>query len=203
MEIPKEYRIKNKIWIDPDMYYSEAWHSIGKSASLINTLLRCLQKRKWEYQKRKSKSKKEIIYINDGFTFPYHEAAGLKIAGTTQHWKNLRKLVDYGFLDPVHQGGWYRKHERAKDYSVYKLSDRWRKYGKPDFERIEMPKVLPKHFHIRENIRRQKTKLTSLKRRHDLHSNEDESAMTKNKRLYANEDGKTATNDRQSFAITR
>lgn len=112
MEIPKEYRIKNQIWIEPNMYYSEAWHALGKSASLINTLLRCLQKRKWEYQK--INKKKERIYTNNGFTFPYHEAAGLKIAGTTQHWKNLRKLVEVGFLDPVHQGGCIRNTRKQK-----------------------------------------------------------------------------------------
>jgi len=201
MEIPKEYKIRNNIWIDADIYYSEAFRSISKSGSAIVTLMRCLQKRKWEYQK--INRKKERIYVNDGFTFPYHEAAGLKIAGTTQHWKNLRKLVEIGFLDPVHQGGWYRKHEKTHDYSVYKLSDRWRKYNTPEFEKVEMPRVLPKHFHIRENIKRQKSKLTSLKRRHDLHGSEDESEIIKNNRLHANEDDKAMIKGRQFLtAIT-
>ena len=200
MEIPKEYKIRNQIWIESDMYYSEAWHALGKSASLINTLLRCLQKRKWENQKINRKNVR--IYTNDGFTFPYHEAAGLKIAGTTQHWKNLRKLVEVGFLDPVHQGGWYKKHEKTKDYSVYKFSDRWRAYGTPDFKEIKMPKVLPKYFHILENIKRQKTKVTSLKRRHDLHSNEDDKTMAENISLHANEDDTAEGKGRQTLAVS-
>lgn len=200
MEIPKEYRIKNQIWFDPEMFYSEAWQSMKKSASLINTLLRCLQKRKWE--KTKIRGRKQIIYINDGFTFPYAEAKALNIAQNTQHWKNLRKLVEIGFIDPVHQGGWYRKHEKTYDYSVYKLSDRWRKYNTPEFEKVEMPRVLPKYFHIRENIKRQKSKVTSLKRRRDLHGSEDESTILENNRLHANEDGKAVTKGRQSLAVT-
>lgn len=200
MEIPKEYKIKNQIWIEPDMFYSEAWHALGKSASVINTLLRCLQKRKWEYQK--INKKRERIYTNDGFTFPYHEAAGLKIAGTTQYWKNLRKLVEVGFLDPVHQGGWYTKKEKAKDYSVYKFSDRWRAYGTPDFQKIEIPKALPKHFHIRENIKRKKTKVTSLKRSRDLHANEGDRTMADHVRLHINEDYSAEIKDRQTLAVS-
>lgn len=199
MEIPKEYRIKNQIWFNPEMYYSEAWQSMKKSASLINTLLRCLQKRKWE--RTKIRGKKQIVYFNDGFTFPYAEAKALNIAKNTQHWKNLRKLVEIGFLDPVHQGGWYRKHEKTNDYSIYKLSDRWSKYNKPEFEKIEMPRVLPKHFHIRENIKRQKSKVTSLKRRRDLHSSEDDRAILDNDRLHGNEDDKTVIKGRQSIVV--
>jgi len=200
MEIPKEYRIKNQIWIDSEMFYSEAWQSI-RSASLINTLLRCLQKRKWEKVK-KSHGKRRTIYINDGFTFPYAEAEALNIAKSTQYWKNIRKLIEVGFLDSVHQGGWYRKYEKTKDYSVYKLSDRWRKYNTPEFEKAELPRVLPKHFHIRENIKRQKSKVTSLKRRRDLHSSEDDSAILENNRLHANEDDKAGIKGHQSFVVT-
>lgn len=200
MEIPKEYKIKNQIWFDPEMFYSEAWHAMGRAASTINTLLRCFQKRTWDTSK--ANRKKVVIYKNDGFKFPYHEAAGLKIAGTTQHWKNLRKLVEVGFLDPVHQGGWYKKHEKTKDYSFYKLSERWRAYGTPDFKEIKMPRVLPKHFHIRENMQRQKTKVTSLKRRRDLHSNEDDKTMTEHIRLHANEDDKAEGKGRQTLAVS-
>jgi hypothetical protein len=160
MEISNKYKIKNKIWIEPEMFYSEAYQNIKRSASIINTLLRCLQKRKWE--KTKVRGKKQIIYTDDGFIFPYAEAEALNIAKNTQHWKNIKKLIEVGFLDVVHQGGWYRKHERTSDFSVYKYSERWRKYGTPEFETVEIPRVLPKHFHIRENIKRQKLKVTSL-----------------------------------------
>ena len=141
--------------------------------------MRCLQKRKWEKGR-----KKIIIYTDDGFTFPYAEAEALNIAKNTQYWKNLRKLVEVGFLDVVHQGGWYQKHERAKDYSVYKYSERWRKYGTPEFKKIEKPKVLPDSFQIRKNMERQKLKSTSLQRRCQLHKSEDDKQKSTNDRLH-------------------
>lgn len=151
MEIPKEYRIQNKIWIEPDMFYSEAYQSISRSASTINTLLRCLQKRKWE--KVKVGRRKQNIYTNEPFIFPYREAKEVLGIGKTQFWKNIIKLVEVGFIDVEYRGGWYQKHEKEKDYSRYKISERWRKYGTPDFIKIEKEKVLPPRFYIREHMK--------------------------------------------------
>lgn len=184
MEIPNKYKIKSKIWIEPDIYYSDAFRCLSKSAML--TLIRCLQKQKMIITK--IGGKKKYIPADNEFIFPYAEAAGLRIAGNTQHWKNIRKLVETGFLDISHQGGWYQKHEREKDYSRYKLSERWRKYGKPDFVKVEIPKILPAGFHIKANIERKKIKVTSLKRRRQLHRNEDNRKKTGNDRLHKSED---------------
>jgi len=197
MEIPSTYKIKNKIWIEPDLFYSEAFRSISKSASAIVTLMRFLQKRKWETTK--VGKKKVTIYTDDGFTLPYAEAAALGIAGKTQFWKNIIKLVEVGFVDLVHQGGWYRKHERVSDYSVYKCSERWRKYGTPQFVKIEKSKVLPEHFHIRANMERQKLKVTSLKRTSHVHNNEHDSTTEDNRRVHNNEQSKQDTGNRQTL----
>jgi hypothetical protein len=145
------------------------------------TLLRCLQKRKWE--KTKVHGKKQNVYTNEGFIFPYTEVKSLKISGTTQHWENLRKLVEVGFLDVVHIGGWYQKHEKEKDYSVYQLSERWRKYNTPDFIVIEKPKTLSGNFHIKENIKRHKLKVTSIKRSGHLRKSEGDKAKHDNSGL--------------------
>ncbi len=114
----------------------------------------------------------------------------------------MRKLVEVGFLEVVHQGGWYQKHEREKDYSVYKFSERWRKYGTPEFVRVEKPKALPKHFHIRENIERQKLKVTSQKRSGQLHKSEGDNAMSENGRLHKSEVEKQVIKSRQPLAAT-
>ena len=196
MKDDNKYKIKNQIWIESAMFYSEAFHCLSKSAIL--TLMRCLQKRKWETMKIRGKRKNE--YTNDGFTFPYAEAAGLKIAGATQQWKNMSKLVEVGFLDMVHQGGWYQKHEREKDYSVYKLSERWRKYGTPEFVPVQKTKVLLARFHIRENMARQKLKPTSQKRSGQLHKSEDDRDKSYNCRLHESESDKTAMENRQSLS---
>ena len=198
MVIPNEYKIRNQIWIEADMFYSDAFDCL--SASAIKTLMRCLQKRKWDKVKVRGKSKKQTVYSNDGFIFPYTEAAALGIAGDTQHWTNMKKLVEVGFIDLVHQGGWYQKHEKEKDYSVYILSDRWRKYNTSEFEKVEKPKALPDSFHIRENMKRKKLKVTSQKRSGQLHGSEDDSALLVNDRLRKREVDKTATESHESLA---
>jgi hypothetical protein len=188
MEIPNKYKIKNRIWIESDMFYSEAFNCL--SASTIKTLMRCLQKRKWD--EIKVHKKKQNVYYNEGFIFPYAEAAALKIARDTQHWKNMKKLVEVGFLDVVHQGGWYQKHEKEKDYSVYKYSERWRKYDTSEFVKVEKQKVLREQFHIRENMRRQKLKVTSQKRSGQLHKSEGDGKLSENDRLHESEVEKQA-----------
>lgn len=200
MDIPNKYRNKRAVWFEADLLESEAFRSISKSGSTIVTLMKCLQKRKWE--KLKVKGKPQYIPTEDGFIFPYAEAADLKIAKKTQHWKNIIKLIEVGFIDMVHQGGWYRKHERVSDYSVYKYSERWRKYGTPEFVSVEKTKVLPKHFHIRENIERQKLKVTSLERTSHVHSNEHDSSIPDNRRVHDNEHNERAMQSRQTLAAT-
>jgi hypothetical protein len=195
MAIYNKYKIRNKIFIEPDLFYSDAFKVL--SASAIRTLMRCLQKRKWE--KVKVHNKKQIVYTDEGFIFPYTEAAFLGI-GTTQFWKNIKKLIDVGFLDLVHQGGWYNKDEKEKDYNVYKLSERWRKYNTPEFVMVEKPKVLPKNFHIRENIERKKSKVTSQKRSGQLHKNEGERIKQDNDRLQKSEVGEQVLESRQSLS---
>ena len=197
MKDDNKFKIRKKILIDPDLFYSQAFNSLSKSG--IKTLMRCLQKRNWEQVK--VHGKKQNVYTNEGFIFPYTEAAFLNI-GTTQHWTNIRKLIEVGFIDLIHQGGWYQKHEREKDYSVYQLSERWRLYGKPEFIMIEKPKALPDNFHIKENIKRQKLKVTSLKRSGHLHKCEDDTVKQVNDRLYKTEGEGHITKSRQSFTVT-
>lgn len=175
-------KIKNEIRIIADMYYSEAFNSLSRSA--IITLMRCLQKRKWTFER--VRGKKRMIYSDEEFIFPYAEAASLGIK-TTQHWKNINKLIEIGFLDLAYQGGWYQKHEREKDYSRYKLSDRWRDYGKPEFKKVEKQKVLRNNSYIRENMARRELKSTSLKRRCQLHKSEGDSLKTEIHRLHGSE----------------
>jgi hypothetical protein len=197
MEIPNKLMIKNKIWIEPAMFYSAAYQSIRKSASAINTLMRCLQKRKWD--RTKVNGKKQIIYTDESFIFPYREAKIVLDIGTTQYWKNIRKLIEVGFLDLEYQGGWYQKHEKEKDYSRYKLSERWRKFDKPDFVKVEIPKALPAGFHIRENMAKQKLNVTSLKRSGQLHKSEGIVVKSDHSRLHGSEGDKTVKEFRQSL----
>lgn len=179
------------------MFYSKAYLEL--SASAMRTLQRCLQKRNWG--KEKVNGKKRVVYYNDPFVFPYSEAAFLNIK-STQFWKNLRKLIEAGFIDIVHQGGWYQKDERHKDYSVYCLSERWRHYGTDQFKKVEKPKVLQKDFYVRENIRRQRTKPTSQKRSGHLHDSEDDRPKKKNIRLHESEVSESLPNTPETLTCT-
>gem|GEM_PF-466348 len=175
-----KFYMKNKVWIEPDMFQSNAFYSL--SASAIRTLMRCLQKRKWVDMKVGRKKKK--VYTNDGFIFPYNEADYLEVK-TTQFYNNMKELIEKGFLDLVYQGGSYQKKE--KDYSVYKLSERWRQYDAPDFKKVEKPKSQKPDFYIQKNIERKKTKATSQKRSEQLHKSEVDIVKRDNYRLHESE----------------
>jgi hypothetical protein len=192
--VMEKLKINNEIRIKADIYYSEAFNSLSRSGMV--TLMRCLQKRKWKFE---GKRNKKMVYLDEGFIFPYAEAAFLGI-GTTQYWKNINKLIEVGFLDIIHQGGWYQKHERERDYSVYKLSERWRNYGTNEFVKIEKEKALRNDFYIRENIARQKLKTTSQKRSGHLHKSEVDRPETANNRLHENEVDKTDNKIPESLA---
>lgn len=154
----KTFRIRNDIFLNHEMFYSDAFQSL--SASAIRTLLRCLQKRKWTKMKKAGSNRKRIVYLDEGFIFPYIEAEWMGIK-TTTYWKNMKTLYEVGFIDIFYQGGWYQKNVREKDYSVYKLSDRWKNYGTPEFKAVEKKKRLQPEYYVRSNIEKKKSRATS------------------------------------------
>jgi len=97
-------------------------------------LLRFLQKRTWTTIK--SRNRRKPIYDNAPLSFPYSEAEAFDIS-TAQFHRILKSLVEQGFLDPEHRGGAY-----ARDYSTYRLSERWRQFGKDNFQHMTLGRVL-------------------------------------------------------------
>ena len=190
----KKFKIKSEIRIEADIFYSPAFQCLSRSTMIA--LMRCLQKRKWEFEK--IRGKKRMIYTNDEFIFPYAEAALLGI-GTTQHWKNMIKLIEVGFLDLAYQGGSFQKYDHEKDYSRYKLSNRWRDYGTPLFREVNKPKVLRRAAYILENIKRQKLKTPSQTRRHYLHKCEGDGHKTVNTRFHESEGDKAQQKTAESL----
>lgn len=180
--IDRKYKIRNTILLEPALFYSDAFKALSKSA--IITLLRCLQKRKWS--RGKIAGVKTTVYHNDGFIFPYDEAEFLGIR-TTQHWKNIKSLIALGFLDLVHQGGWYQKNEKQKDYSVYKLSDRWKLYGTAEFKIVEKQRVLSPEYFIKKNLEKKSLRATSQKRSGQLHKREGDRPKRSKGRLHKSE----------------
>jgi len=191
-------KIKSQVRLDADIIYSKAFKKIMSSGSAITALMRCYQKRKWDDSR--GRKKKKTVYLNEPFIFPYKEMKALWGIKTTTHWKNMNRLIEVGFLDLDYQGGWYQKNERTKDFSRYKLSERWRTYGTSEFKKVEKKRVLPDSFHVRENIARKELKATSLKRSGHLHINEDDRPITGNYRLHESEVGSTDRKGVKSLA---
>ena len=74
------------------------------------------------------------------FVFSYSEANRLGFAPST--FSNIiRDVIRKGFVDPVDKGG---LRGDGKSYNKYTLSDRWEKYGEPNFKRIEWNQFEPK-----------------------------------------------------------
>jgi hypothetical protein len=108
----------------------------------------------------------------------------------------MKLLIERGFLDLDHQGGWYQKNnETEKDYNRYRLSNRWKKYDLPEFERVEKAKVLQPEHRIQENIERKKTRLASLPRTGHVHKSEREEVKQPGNRVHKSErvEGRTKT----------
>lgn len=143
----KRWAIRRDIFVPWDMFQSPAFRELSRSG--ICVLLRFLQKRTWIKDKRSRKGR--IQFDGTGLTFTYEEAKDvLKISGA-QFSRELKKLVELGFLDIEHQGGCY-----GKDYSRYTLSERWKAYGTPDFVKVEKKRSLQRGLDIQTNIKRKK-----------------------------------------------
>lgn len=69
---------------------------------------------------------------NAEFVFSYDEAERLGFAPAT-YSRIIGELVEKGFVDQAGYGG---LRGFCKSYSKFSLSNRWRQYGKPDFEKV-------------------------------------------------------------------
>lgn len=76
------------------------------------------------------------------FEFPlsYREAERYKFSPSTFH-KVIRRLISYGFIDPVEKGG---LRSDGKSYNLFKLSERWEQYGTGAFEQKDWECFFPR-----------------------------------------------------------
>ncbi len=94
----------------------------------------------WIFEKRKvcktgaKRGKRKFVVVNEEFSFTYEEA---KMRGLSkmQFWRGIRELGQRGFIDLVHQGSGLHG-----DFSKYQISERWKRFGQPDFEHREIEK---------------------------------------------------------------
>ena len=145
----KKYRLNRDAFISREMIENEAFRQLRGSTLL--TLIRFLQKRPFERSHRR-----KIVYLDDPIAFTQAEAKYLGI-GKTQHTENIRKLINFGFIDLDHQGGAY-----ARDYSRYKMSERWRTYGTENFLAIAKRRSCKKGHDIQSHLQRKAKALSKV-----------------------------------------
>jgi hypothetical protein len=160
--------LKREVYLPWQMIESEPFNKL--SASEMRTYFRCFQKRTWADTRVNGRKKR--IY-NEEFIFPYAEARAALGIGTTQFFNNMKKLIDLGFIELLHQGGSYRKGQDGdKDYSKYKLSKMWMNYGREGFKIKPKEPMRDRTFYIRENIRRKNLRVHSENCRDTLQKTE-------------------------------
>ena len=126
--------------LEPSLIESQAFEALsGKAAMLV--LIRFHQK---AYKKRRDGKKrglKNLMVTNQGeIIFTYTEAAELGIKSTQTFHKVLKELIEEkGFIDIAYRGNYYEN-----EPSLYGISGRWKRYGTSQYEKVKIPRVLPK-----------------------------------------------------------
>ncbi|HRS88073.1 MAG TPA: hypothetical protein P5294_02850 [Smithellaceae bacterium] len=139
----RKFLLRRDVYLPWEIMESEAFKKL--SAKGIFVLLRFYQKRTWTKEKRK-----RTEYHNNGLAFTYGEAEALGISNSQFHTV-IKKLVEFGFIDIEHQGGGV-----ARDYSRYKVSERWKSFGTLYFKHVSKSRVLWAGFDV--HSRKQKLK---------------------------------------------
>lgn len=122
----KKYE-NDRMFVSKRMVRSRAFIALNGTAKTVLFLF--LTKRIMKPIKKNGRTTSWIILNNGEIEFTYIEAEEKYGISKKQFAHALDVLVEKGFIDITHQGGAYRR-----DKSLYSISERWRKYGKPDFE---------------------------------------------------------------------
>lgn len=80
------------------------------------------------------RGRRKFVVVDEDFSFTYDEAM-IRGMSKMQFWRGMRELVSVGFVDPIHQGSGLHR-----DFSLYRLSARWKRFGQGDFENKQIPK---------------------------------------------------------------
>lgn len=103
---------------------SEAFRCLNGSAKYIYFVF--LMKRQMSEVPRKSGN---WICINcKELVFTYEQAQKDHDYSATKFKRAIDILIEFGFIDIEHYGG-----QSKGNYTLYGLSERWKRYGKPDF----------------------------------------------------------------------
>lgn len=119
----KKYRPTSFVMFNWDLLNSKAYKDLPPSAAkALPYFLGKIKRRPDDPQK----------YLEE-FSFSYTEARRLGFSNGT-HYRNISRLIEKGFIDPVSRGGL-----RSFGFSsnTFRLSQRWKDYDTPEFKRVQ------------------------------------------------------------------
>jgi hypothetical protein len=116
------------IYVDKEVIRSEAFSSLRKGSSIM-TYLDFLTKRVIKYAPSKRGKRRPDIVNNGKIEYTYSEARKKRGFTRPRFHAALKELVEKGLIDVTHHGGGYNGEK-----SLYAISNRWKKYGTPEFE---------------------------------------------------------------------
>ena len=123
-----------RIQVERELLNSPAFRAL-KSPNSVRVLLDLLAKRCWAETPGSKKRKKVWAFINNGeIEYTYKEAKGRGMSGTT-FARALDELIGHGFVDIEATGAGVFELK-----TLYRISERWRKWGKDEFEVKKRPK---------------------------------------------------------------
>lgn len=133
-----DYKKRSREWnirVGYELLHSKAYKSLNYGPALK---LLCWVHEKIRVEKIQGKRGKNRFQVKDNghFSFLYTEANQRGLSDQ-QFSKALRELHSQGFLDVVKPGS-----SLKNDFSVYSLSERWKRFGLADFEQKEWPQSM-------------------------------------------------------------
>ena len=122
------------IFFDREVIFSPAWRDLN-TANALRVYVDFLSRRRFQKPKGRSKAKRKWMFVNNGeIIYTYTEAEELGMSQSTFN-RAIDSLIDHGFIDIEESGvGMY------KCATKYWISDRWRQWGTPHFEKRARPK---------------------------------------------------------------
>lgn len=136
----RKFRNKSSCWLTPDLIESDAFFDLSGKAAML-CLIRFHQKAyKKNVKPKRGGVKRQVITNNGKIIFTYAEAKELGIRSSQTFHKVIKELVEEkGFVDIAQSGNWYEK-----ESTRFAISYRWRRYGTPEYEKVEIPRTLPR-----------------------------------------------------------
>jgi len=114
--------------LEKNLVRSKAFQFLSGSSIKVY-LLFCLKRQMQNLQTKKGKRDNWVIKNNGEIEFSYSEAETKGFIRST-FMRALTELIEKGFIDLIHSGSGGKKGDKSK----YAISQRWRKYGTPEFE---------------------------------------------------------------------